>query len=81
MWKRAPDAGSGRRPPAGAAAKSGLNTRKRGGTRGEGPAPDGEGAFFYLSDQQPMGETVDKLQQLDPRLLGTPKKPMPPASS
>lgn len=46
-----------------------------------GPAPDGKGEFNYLADPKPMGETVRELPEADPRLHGTPKKPMPPVSS
>ncbi|WIJ24935.1 manganese catalase family protein [Devosia sp. RR2S18] len=47
----------------------------------KGPTPDGKGQFEYLSNPKPLGETVTELPEADPRLHGTPKKPMPPVSS
>ncbi|WMT92889.1 manganese catalase family protein [Pelagibacterium sp. H642] len=46
-----------------------------------GPSVDGKGEIEFLSDPQPLGERVDELAPADPRLHGTPKKPMPPTSS
>jgi Mn-containing catalase len=47
----------------------------------KGPTPDGKGQFEYLADPKPLGETVTELAPADPRLHGTPKKPLPPVSS
>ncbi len=46
-----------------------------------GPAPDGRGEFHDLADPKPLGETVTELAAVDPRLHGTPKQPMAPASA
>lgn len=46
-----------------------------------GPTPDGKGEFSYLADPQPMGEAVEELNPVDPRIHGTPKMPMPPKAS
>ncbi len=46
----------------------------------EGPAPDGSGTFTAVADPEPMGEVVDELGPVDPRLFGTPKSPHPPTS-
>ncbi|CAD7047025.1 catalase [Pseudorhizobium endolithicum] len=51
------------------------------GSWAAGTSPDGKGEFQFLADPQPLGETVEELAQLDPRLHGTPKKPMPPMAS
>ncbi|WP_292294442.1 manganese catalase family protein [Marivita sp.] len=47
----------------------------------EGSSPDGNGEFQYLAAPKPLGETVTELGQVDPRLHGTPKQPLPPQSS
>ena len=47
----------------------------------KGPAPDGKGEFEYLANPQPLGETVEELDQTDPRLHSTPKQPLPPKAS
>jgi Mn-containing catalase len=47
----------------------------------KGPAPDGKGAFSYLADPKPLGETVREIGEVDPRLHGTPKRPLPPEAS
>lgn len=44
-----------------------------------GPMPDGKGTFEYLADPAPMGP-VAELGQVDPRLHGTPKQPLPPVA-
>jgi Mn-containing catalase len=56
-------------------------TESEQGRWAKGPAPDGKGQFEYLATPQPLGETVDELSEVDPRLHGTPKKPMPPKAS
>ena len=43
-----------------------------------GPTPDGHGEFEYLAQPVPMGEAVEELSQVDPRVHSTPKEPMPP---
>jgi Mn-containing catalase len=47
----------------------------------KGPAPDGKGEFSYLADPRPLGETVREIGEVDPRLHGTPKRPLPPEAS
>ena len=47
----------------------------------KGPAPDGKGEFEYLANPVPLGESVEELGQVDPRLHGTPKAPLPPKAS
>ncbi|HEV7344038.1 MAG TPA: manganese catalase family protein [Devosia sp.] len=56
-------------------------TESQEGRWAKGPTPDGKGQFEYLADPKPLGETVTELSPADPRLHGTPKKPMPPVSS
>lgn len=56
-------------------------TESEQGRWAKGPAPDGKGKFEYLATPQPLGETVTELPEVDPRLHGTPKKPMPPKAS
>ena len=46
-----------------------------------GPSQDGKGEIEFLSKPQPLGERVDELPPVDPRLHNTPKKPTPPVSS
>lgn len=46
-----------------------------------GPAPDGKGEFQFLADPEPLGERVDQISGVDPRLHGTPKVPMPADAS
>lgn len=53
----------------------------REGRWAEGPSPDGKGEFEFLENPEPLGEVVSGLDQVDPRLHGTPKKPMPPKAS
>ena len=47
----------------------------------KGPSPDGKGEFEYLATPQPLGENVEELGQVDPRLHSTPKQPLPPKAS
>ena len=42
----------------------------------KGPTPDGRGQFQYLAAPKPMGPEPE-LAQADPRLHGTPKRPVP----
>ncbi|TFL16251.1 manganese catalase family protein [Jannaschia formosa] len=56
-------------------------TESEQGRWARGPAPDGKGQFEYLAAPQPLGETVVELPEVDPRLHGTPKKPMPPKAT
>ncbi len=46
-----------------------------------GPSKDGKGQFEYVAEPQAMGPREEELAQVDPRLYGTPKQPLPPASS
>lgn len=45
-----------------------------------GPTPDGKGEFEYLAKPTPLGEVVDELNAVDPRIHGTPKSPAPPVA-
>lgn len=56
-------------------------TESEEGSWAKGPTPDGKGEFEYLADPQPLGERVNGLRPMDPRLHGTPKMPMPPTAS
>ena len=56
-------------------------TESQRGSWAAGTSPDGKGEFEFLAAPQPLGETVEELPQLDPRLHGTPKMPMPPTAS
>jgi Mn-containing catalase len=56
-------------------------TQSQEGRWASGPSIDGKGEFEYLADPKPMGEAVVELEQVDPRLHGTPKIPLPPVSS
>jgi Mn-containing catalase len=56
-------------------------TESQEGRWASGPSPDGRGTFEYLADPQPLGETVEELNQGDPLLHGTPKAPMPPSAT
>jgi Mn-containing catalase len=46
-----------------------------------GPSKDSKGQFEYVAEPQAMGPEVEELAAVDPRLYGTPKQPIPPASS
>ena len=46
-----------------------------------GPTPDGKGQFEYLADPAPLSTDDGLLGQVDPRLYGTPKMPVPPAAA
>jgi Mn-containing catalase len=46
-----------------------------------GPSKDGKGQFEYVAEPQAMGPEVEELAEADPRLYGTPKQPILPASS
>ncbi|HEX2148033.1 MAG TPA: manganese catalase family protein [Pseudorhizobium sp.] len=56
-------------------------TESKQGQWAAGTSPDGKGEFEFLADPKPLGETVEGLAQLDPKLHSTPKMPMPPTSS
>ncbi|WP_280139614.1 manganese catalase family protein [Paramesorhizobium deserti] len=56
-------------------------TDSKAGRWAKGPTPDGKGEFQYLEHPQPLGEIVEELAAGDPLLHGTPKKPMPPATT
>ena len=43
----------------------------------KGPTPDGKGEFEYLANPQPLGEAVEELGEVEPRLHSTPKQPLP----
>jgi Mn-containing catalase len=47
----------------------------------EGPAPDGKGTFTYVDGPAAYAEDEGNLGQVDPRLYGTPAKPVPPAAA
>jgi len=51
-------------------------TESRQGSWAAGPTPDGNGEFEYLADPQPLGPEPD-LGDVDPRLHGTARIPMP----
>ena len=46
----------------------------------KGPSIDGKGEIEYVASPQPMS-TAPELGQVDPRLHGTPKQPVPPVAS
>ncbi len=46
-----------------------------------GPSKDGKGQFEYVSEPAAMGPEVEELNEVDPRLYGTPKQPTQPSSS
>jgi Mn-containing catalase len=48
----------------------------REGRWADGPSYDGHGTFEYVANPQPMGPEPE-LGQIDPRLFGTPKMPVP----
>jgi Mn-containing catalase len=56
-------------------------TESKQGRWAKGSTPDGNGKFEYLADPKPLGEVVDEMPPVDPRLHGTPKEPMPPMAS
>ncbi len=45
-----------------------------------GPAPDGKGEFEYLANPVPLGEVIEELKPIDPRVHSTPKVPTPPVA-
>jgi Mn-containing catalase len=57
-----------------------VGTESSQGRWAEGPSPDGKGQFEYLADPAPLDEEPI-LGQVDPRLHGTPKMPMPAMAS
>lgn len=46
-----------------------------------GPSKDGRSQFEYVSEPRAMGPQVEELNEVEPRLYGTPKQPMDPTSS
>ena len=56
-------------------------TKSQEGRWASGPSIDGKGQFDYLADPQPLGEAVEELSEVDPRMHGTPKQPVPPTAS
>lgn len=42
-----------------------------------GTSPDGKGSFEYLASPQPMSSDDGLLDPVDPRLYGTPPRPVP----
>ncbi len=55
-------------------------TESQTGRWASGPTPDGKARFEYLADPKPLGPEPE-LGTIDPRVYGTPKKPVPPMSS
>jgi Mn-containing catalase len=43
----------------------------------KGPTPDGKGQFEYLANPAPMSSDTGQLNQVDPRMYGTPAMPVP----
>lgn len=56
-------------------------TESQEGRWASGTSKDGKGQFEYVAEPQAMGEVVEELNEVDPRLYGTPKQPTQPASS
>lgn len=56
-------------------------TESQEGRWASGPSIDGKGQFEYVADPEPLGETVEELNEVDPRVYGTPKEPKSPTSS
>ncbi|HET8728651.1 MAG TPA: manganese catalase family protein [Alphaproteobacteria bacterium] len=54
-------------------------TESQQGRWASGPSMDGKREFQYVADPKPMGP-VPELGQVDPRLHGTPKQPVPPST-
>jgi Mn-containing catalase len=52
----------------------------RAGRWASGPTPDGKGEFEYLATPVALGEMVEELNAVDPRVHGTPKAPAPPVA-
>lgn len=46
-----------------------------------GPSKDGRSEFEYVADPEAMGPQVEELNEVEPRLYGTPKQPMNPTST
>lgn len=53
----------------------------REGSWAEGPAPDGRGDIEYVQSPQAMTDDEGNLGMADPRLQGTPKKPLPASTA
>jgi Mn-containing catalase len=56
-------------------------TDSEGGRWARGPSPDGKGEFQYLANPVPMSTDDGRLDQVDPRVYGTPKMPVMPAAA
>jgi len=52
-----------------------------GGRWAAGPTPDGKGEFRYVENPRPMSDDTGLLNQVDPRVYGTPRQPVPPAAA
>jgi Mn-containing catalase len=57
----------------------GLDSQE--GRWARGATPDGNGQFEYLAQPEPLGPPVTELGQVDPRVHGTPRMPMPPMAA
>ena len=55
-------------------------TESAAGRWAHGPRPDGQGSFEFVETPQPWGPEPE-LGQVDPRLYGTPRMPVPKAAS
>jgi Mn-containing catalase len=47
----------------------------------KGPTPDGKGQFEYVAEPRPLTEDTGQLAQVDPRVYGTPKAPVPKSAA
>ncbi len=53
----------------------------REGQWAKGPSPDGRGTFTYVDGAASYADDEGNLSQVDPRVYGTPAKPLPPSAS
>ncbi len=53
----------------------------REGRWAKGPSPDGRGTFTYVDGATSYADDEGNLSQVDPRVYGTPAKPLPPSAS
>jgi Mn-containing catalase len=56
-------------------------TESAGGRWAQGPSPDGKGTFTYVDRPPAYTEDEGLLNPVDPRMYGTPPKPVPPAAA
>ena len=56
-------------------------TESQEGRWASGPSLDGKGQFEYVTDPQAHGEEVVELNEVDPRVYGTPKEPVQPQTT